>query len=510
MPQLKELLDATKFLNEGKRALITKAYVFAEKAHRGQKRYSGEAYFNHLVETAKILAELGMARRTISAGLLHDVLENTEITPEELESEFGKEVLFLVEGVTKLGRIRYSGKERHIESLRKFFVAMSQDIRVLIIKLADRLHNMRTLEYVPKEKQKRIAQETMKIYVPLAYRLGLRTLKRELEDLAFRHINPEKYHELAAGIRRHRRKHNEQLEKFRKSLLKMLAKHSIRNAKTDTRLKSIYSVYTKIVMRQKDLGKIYDISAVRVHVETLEDCYRVLGIIHGSWRPLPGRIKDYIAFPKPNGYQSLHTTVFTGDGMIIEIQIRTHLMHNQAEYGLASHIAYKERGLGIKDPYYSWFNQFFPAPSDKKKEEEILKQHPHVPLWLRNIINLQSFVTIQTDPLSHLKSDFFQHRMFIFDPKGDVVDLPVGATPLDFAYELDPNIGNRLFGAKVNGKFVHIDTPLKNGDIVEIQTKNSAHPTDKWLKYAKTSFARKEINQYLESVKKVVIRRQKK
>lgn len=479
--------------------LVTKAFEFSQKMHHGQVRYSGKPYFNHVFETAKILAELGLGKRTVSAGLLHDVLEDAGVTEEEFEAEFGKEILFLVQGVTKLGKIRYTGEQRHVESLRKFFVAMSKDIRVLIIKLADRLHNMRTLEYVPKEKQQRIAAETMEIYVPLAYRLGIRKIKRELEDLAFKYVSPEKYEEMKSLLKERNADKDKYLEKFQKNLLKALAQEKIKDFTTDTRMKSLYSVYKKMSVKERDIDKIYDISALRINVSSISDCYKVLGIIHGIWRPLPGRIKDYIAFPKPNGYQSLHTTVFTGDGGIIEVQIRTHEMHERAEYGFASHIAYKEIESNLEDPYYSWFKQFFPAPKKNQiKNADINEKIKKVPGWIKELVDAQSYVTMPTEFIDNLKTDFFEHRMFIFDVNGEVIDLPVDSTPLDFAYELNTDEANHFYGAKVNGKFVTIDSKLRNGDIVEIITKKTPQVTEKWLEYCKTIKAKRKIKKALE------------
>ncbi len=511
MASLKELLGAIRYPNKEKIDLITKAYHFAEKAHAGQKRYSGEPYFTHVAETAMILAELGMGRRTISAGLLHDVIEDAKISPEELTKHFGKEIVFLVEGVTKLGTIRYKGEERHVESLRKFFVAMSHDIRVIIIKLADRLHNMRTLEYIPEEKQRRIAMETMEIYIPLAYRLGIRKLKREMEDLAFKYIDPQRFEELKKAIKESAPEKEKKLEKFRKFLLKMVEKENMSEVESDMRVKSIYSVHRKIIQKHRDIDKIYDMHALRMQVKNAADCYKMLGIIHGIWRPLPGRIKDYIAFPKPNGYQSLHTTVFTGDGDILEVQIRTHDMHRNAEYGFAAHISYKEWDTGIQDPHYTWFKQFFsgrakkhPAPVAVDKE-----RMKHIPQWITELVDVQSYINIPTEFMENLRSDFFEHRMFIFDPKGEVIDLPIGSSIIDYAYAMDAKSGNKLFSARVHDKIASLNTILKNGDIVNIITQPNAKPTKKWLEYCRTANAKKHIRDALtKQEKKANIKRQ--
>ena len=322
--------------------LITKAYDFAEKAHEGHLRHSGDPHFVHVFETAKTLAEFGMGATTISAGFLHDTIEDTDSTEEEIKKEFGPEILFLVQGVTKLKQLKYRGAERHTESLRKLFVATSQDIRVLIIKLADRLHNMRTLQYLPKAKQQRIALETLEIYVPLAYRLGIRKLHRELEDYAFQYAYPKKYEDTKKLLKEKSKETLKRLEKIHKSIRKAFAKEGLTDVHTFSRVKGFYSLYKKLERKGRDIEKVYDIAALRVIVPSVSDCYKALGIIHGTWRPLPNRIRDYIAFPKPNGYQSLHTTIFTGDGGIVEVQIRTEQMHREAEYGIASHLSYKE------------------------------------------------------------------------------------------------------------------------------------------------------------------------
>jgi len=484
-------------------ALITKAYVFAEKAHEGLKRYSGEPFFIHVFATAKKLAEFGMGAKAIAAGLLHDVIEDTKATREEVESEFGEEILSLVDGVTKLGKLKYRGLKRHTESLRKLFVAIAKDIRVLIIKLTDRLHNMQTLQHVPLHKQRRIAEETLEVYAPLAYRLGMRTLNRELEDLAFPYVYPKEYKQVQELLRAQQQSKETQhhLEKVRKSLQKELAKEGMRNVKTESRIKGLYSLYKKLLRKNMDMENIHDISALRVVVPTVADCYKALGVIHGMWRPLPGRIKDYIAFPKPNGYQSIHTTIFTGDGGIVEIQIRSEQMHREAEYGIASHLSYKEgEGNGGKNvitsnlvwiasllSYRSWFQS---AKEDKPTDTS---QGATIPPWLTDLAEAHGDTMEPQEFLEGLRADFFEHRIFVFTPKGDVVDLPLNSSPIDFAYAIHSDIGDHVAGAKVNGKLIALDTKLKNGDIVEIQTKNSSHPTTKWLEFAKTEMAKRKI-----------------
>lgn len=473
MQNVKEILDLMKSPTNGDGAIIEKAYVFAEKAHEGQKRFTGEPYVKHSFETARNLASFGMDRDTIIAGLLHDVLEDSNITPQALEKEFGKEILFLVQGVTKLGKLKYHGVERHVESLRKMFIATAQDMRVLIIKLADRLHNMNTLHgHDKKDKQKRIALETLEIYAPLADRLGMGKLKGELEDEAFPYVYPEDYKQIKDLLKERRKLDEKYLEKFRRSLQKELAEQGMKNIHTDYRVKRLYSLYKKLRRAHENIENIYDITALRIMVPTIEDCYKALGIIHSAWRPLPGRIKDYIALPKPNGYQSVHTTVFTGDGGIVEIQIRTDEMHKEAKYGIASHLAYKG-GLG-----------------KPRKKGEMLKKNV---LWIEQLIEWQKQVSETGEFLENLKMDFFKDRVFVFTPKGDVIDLPEESTPVDFAYAVHSDVGNHMSGVKINGKMVGIDTKLKNGDIIEIVTKKGGHPTSKWLESAKTILAKRNI-----------------
>lgn len=503
MASVKEITSLMSSPSKEDVALITKAYAFAEKAHEGLKRYSGEPFFVHVFATGKKLAEFGMGAKTIAAGLLHDVVEDTQATREDLEREFGAEILSLVEGVTKLGKLKYRGLKRHTESLRKLFVAIAQDIRVLIIKLTDRLHNMQTLQYVPAHKQRRIAEETLEIYAPLAYRLGMRTLNRELEDLAFAYVHPKEYAEVRDLLKEKSRETEQHLEKIHKSLRKALAKEGIRGVKTESRVKGLYSLYKKLLRKNMDMGKIYDISALRVVVPTLADCYKALGVIHSMWRPLPGRIKDYIAFEKPNGYQSIHTTIFTGDGGIVEIQIRSEHMHREAEYGIASHLGYKEgepkenAGKSVITSnlmwiasllsYRSWFQD---AKEDKPTNTS---QGVPIPAWITQLAESQGDIMDPQEFLEGLRADFFEHRIFVFTPKGDVVDLPLNSSPVDFAYAIHSDIGDHIAGAKVNGKLVALDTKLKNGDILDIQTKPSSRPSTKWLEFAKTEMAKRKI-----------------
>jgi len=483
--------------------LIERAFNFSKKAHEGQERNSGEPFFVHPFETARILASIGSGPRTIAAGLLHDVQEDAGIKREELEKNFGKEILFLIDGVTKLGRLKYLGAKRHSESLRKLFVAMSQDIRVIVVKLADRLHNMRTLDFQPKDKQKRIAEETLEIYAPIANRLGIGRIKKELEDLSFQYVYPKEYKEVKDLLKQKIKGTEKRLEKVRRTLQKELAEEDVRIVKTDKRLKGTYSLYKKLKRHDMDINKIYDISALRVIIPEVQDCYKALGVIHSIWHPLPGRIKDYIASPKPNGYKSLHTTIFTGDGGIVEIQIRTEEMHREAEFGVASHLSYKENWQPQKNyPGLLWILKLLPFIKKDVGENEKSKgvspaAERNVPKWVKDLAEYQ-IINSQEKFSEELKSDFFKERIFVFTPKGDVIDLPIDSTPIDFAYAVHSDIGNHIAGVKVNSKMVTFDTNLKNGDIVEIQTKELSHPIEKWLKQAKTAAALKNIKTALE------------
>jgi GTP pyrophosphokinase len=498
---LKEILNRLDSPAPDEIELVQKAFYFAENAHKGQARNSGEKYFSHLIETAKTLSKLGMSASTVAAGLLHDVVEDAAVSIQTIEAEFGKEIAFMVDGVTKLGKLKYRGADRHNESLRKLFVAMSEDIRVLMIKLSDRLHNMRTLEHVPKEKQKRIATETLEIYAPIAYRLGIRKLNRELEDLAFPYVYPKEFEDMQKTLKSEQKERLESLEKFIRSVKKSLAKEGLVQVKTDYRVKGLYSLYKKFLRHKKDLERIYDINAVRIMVDNTPDCYRVLGVIHASWRPLPGRIKDYIAFPKPNGYQGIHTTIFTGQGDIVEVQIKTHEMHKHSEYGFASHISYKKGAVGADIETIQWVNSLLPRGD--KKEANKSADLKDIPQWIRELVAYQETSSSAESFKESLKDDFFSQRIFIFSPKGDVVDLPSESTPLDFAYSIHSDIGNHMTGAKVNGKLVSLDTKLKNGDIVEVMTKSSARPSAKWIDIAKTATTKRHIRSELARLNKL-------
>lgn len=507
-----EIIAQLKNPTDENKKLVEKAYHFAHKAHENDLRKSGAPYITHLAAVGRNLAEMGLGAKTVAAGILHDTIEDTEITPDDVQREFGDEVEFLVEGVTKLGSVRYQGTDRHNESLRKLFVATSQDIRVLIIKLVDRLHNMQTLEFVSKEKQKRIAQETLEIYVPVANRLGMGKVRKELEDLAFPYVYPTEFKRVEELVRPYMKNIDERMDKIRKTLQKKLAESHGNKFKTHYRIKGMYSLFRKLERRDWDIHKVYDLFAIRVILPSVEECYQALGHVHELWRPLPSRMKDYIAFPKPNGYKSIHTTVIAIDGTIVEVQLRTDDMHRDAEYGIASHLVYKTVQSSPKttaSQARSWLTDLMPTlfkPFSWRNEEEQKKSsvtgdkdinRAHVPVWIQEIADAHKESGSSGEFMSGLHQDFFTHRIFLFTPEGDVVDLPVGATPIDFAYAIHSDIGDHTSGAKVNSKLVTLDTELKNGDIIEIVTKKSNKPTRKWLEYAKTSLAQRRIRHAL-------------
>jgi guanosine-3',5'-bis(diphosphate) 3'-pyrophosphohydrolase len=472
---MQRILDARSSWTEEDKDLVEKAVAFAESKHSGQLRNSGEPYVNHVIAVGKILSELGMDTTTVVAGILHDTIEDTETSFEEVEKEFGHDVAFLVEGVSKLGKLKYHGVERHVESLRKFFVAMSKDIRVVIIKLADRLHNMRTLEHVREDKRQRIAVETLEIHARLADRLGMGKLKAELETLAFPYAFPEDYKKTEDIWAEQSKPSEVRIKEIEENLKFLLETEEVEFVRIDYRIKHLYSLYQKLKKYDFDLSKIHDVVALRVIVKSVEDCYRTLGLIHGEYRPMPGRIKDYIAVPKSNGYKSLHTTIFTRDGNTAEIQIRTEEMHNEAEYGIASHLHYKEVGKN-------------------KKKEEIERKTS----WTKDLLQLQHEIQDKDEFLKTIKTDFFENRVFVFTPKGDVIDLPEGSSCIDFAYAIHTDIGNHTQAAKVNGKQVSLEQTLKRGDVVEVMVNKNQKPNNKWLPFCKTSFARKQIERFLE------------
>lgn len=506
---LSEILSAMMSKNDADVTLVTKAYEFAKEAHKDQKRFSGDPYFIHPAEVGFLLAHAEMCPQAISAGLIHDAIEDAGVKPKTIEEMFGPEVLSLVQGVTKLGTLRYRGLERHTESLRRLFAATATDIRVLIIKLMDRLHNARTLEHVPRaDKRVRIAQETLEIYAPIADRLGMSVAKQELEDAAFPYAYPKEYEKTRELVKERKSENERRLEKVEKDLKREFADAKLRQFRTEARIKGTYSLFRKLERRDWDISKIYDTLALRVIFPTLADCYTALGIIHAHWRPVPGKIKDYIAFPKPNGYQSIHTTIYTGDGGALEIQLRTEGMHREAQFGIASHLTYKERQSSAPEGSrgaLEWVRQFFPAwRRSSGSAPDTIRDNAvgSVPQWIKELAHTPREGGASQEYLDTLKADFFSHRVFVFTPKGDVIDLPVAATPIDFAYAVHSDLGNRMAGARVNSKMVSLDTSLRNGDMVEIITKPSAHPSRKWHDIAKTSMAKKHIRAALAAQQK--------
>lgn len=465
--------------------LIRLAYDFAEDAHKGQKRKSGDPYISHSLETAITVAEMKLDTPTIIAAILHDVPEDTNYSLIDVEKNFGKEVTLLVSGVTKLGKIKYRGIERYSENLRKMFISMAQDIRVIFIKMADRLHNMKTLRHLPPEKQKRIAREVLEIYSPIAHRLGMGQIKGELEDLAFPYVLPEEYKWFGVEVIPRYKIRMEFINEIIKILKKELEHQKIKTVSTHGRAKHYYSLYQKLLRPQynKDINKIYDLVAVRVIVSNIEDCYKVLGTVHRLWKPIPGRIKDYIAQPKPNNYQSLHTTVFGPNGNTIEFQIRTSEMHDWAEYGIAAHWHYKEKGGYFFSRLPGFHPKGYVMPKKMKWIEELAE-------WQKQILNTKEF-------LKELKIDAFKERILVFTPNGDVIDLPEGATPVDFAYHIHSDIGNKCSGVKINGQMDRIDTTLKSGDVVEIIIDKSRRgPSRDWIRFVKTSTAKNKIRNF--------------
>jgi GTP pyrophosphokinase len=471
---LEEVLQLIKAYNpKADAAVIKDAYEYAELAHREQKRFSGEPYITHPLEVAKILAELELDQESIVAGLLHDVVEDTGITLDKIKERFGGEVALLVDGTTKLGKLEYISKEeQQVENLRKMFLAMAKDIRVILIKLADRLHNLRTLKYHHAPKQLEIANETLEVFAPLAHRLGIYRIKWELEDLAFRFKDPDKYFELVDKIAKTRSKREEYISAVIAILAEKLTAMGI-EADIQGRPKHLYGIWEKMQEQQKDVNEIYDVTAVRVLVDSVRDCYAALGIVHTLWTPIPGRFKDFVAMPKSNMYQSIHTSVIGPQGEPFEIQIRTREMHRTAEYGIAAHWRYKEGGRGDSE-------------FDKKLA------------WLRQLLEWQHDLKDAREFMESLKIDLFADSVFVFSPKGDVVELPAGSVPLDYAYRIHTDVGHRYTGSKINGRIVTLEYKLKNGDILEILTSKNSRPKRDWLNIVKTSHAKTKIRQWFK------------
>jgi guanosine-3',5'-bis(diphosphate) 3'-pyrophosphohydrolase len=457
------------------RELLVRAYRFSEEAHRGQVRNSGEPYITHSVEVAKILADLQLDSITVASGLLHDVVEDTKVSVPDVEREFGREVANIVDGLTKIAKLPTGGskEERQVESYRKLLLSIAKDARVIIVKLADRLHNMRTLDWLPPEKRQRIAQETRDLYAPLAHRFGMAKLRWELEDLSFKHLETEEYKALAKKVSQKRTEREELIRQLREPLESALSRAGLHNVDVTGRPKHLYSIFKKMRQRDKPYEEIYDLLAIRVLVDTVPDCYHALGVVHDQWTPVQERIKDYIAQPKSNGYQSLHTTVFGPGRQLYEIQIRTREMHRTADYGIAAHWRYKE---------------------DAKSSDE-LDRHLS---WFRQVLELQMDARTPDEFLEFLKLDLYQDEIFVFTPTGDVIQLPKGATPLDFAFAVHTEIGLHCAGAKVNGRITPLARPLRNSETVEIITSPTAKPSRDWLAHVRTGRARHKIRQWLK------------
>ncbi len=486
---IQNIIDTTTHRFSGdEQKFIMGAYHFAEKAHHGQKRKSGEDYISHCLHVAKILADIGMDDKTIVASLLHDVPEDTEVTLAEIEKKFGAEIAYLIDGVTKLGKIKLRGtkEEYYLENLRKMFLAMAQDIRVVIIKLADRLHNMRTLEHLPPDKRERIARETMEVYAPIANRLGIGEIKGELEDLCFMHIDPGHYAETKKIAETYLHEGKEYMNRVVRLFRDTLEQEKINLIDISGRMKYLYRLYQKLKRHDMDVSRIYDLIAIRIIVPEIADCYEALGIIHREYRPMVGRIKDYISLPKPNGYQSLHTTVFGPDGRILEIQIRTQKMHDESEYGIAAHWMYTEK----ERP--SWRNLFF-------KKKGALSSQPKEFTWVKQLQEWQKEIgRDDKEFMEGLKIEFFKNHIFAFTPKGDIIELPEEATPIDFAYAIHSEIGNRAVGAKADSKMVPLDYHIANAQVIEILTvKEKKKPSRDWLDFVKTSSAKSHIRREL-------------
>ena len=455
--------------------LLKLAYDFAEEAHDKQKRQTGEPYIQHSLHTAFLLAQIKADINTVIAGILHDVPEDTEKTLEDVEKNFGAEIAGLVEGITKLSKIKYRGVERYRESLRKMFLAMARDLRVILIKFCDRLHNLRTLDALPLEKRTRIARETMEIYAPIAGLLGIWRLKWQMEDICFKYLYPEEFKKLEYKYEVEKKVERNQYSQKIKNILGAALKKEKIKYEIEDRFKHLYSIHKKMQNKNRRFDEIYDVFALRVITPTVSDCYKTMGIIHSIWKPNPDRIKDYIAVPKPNGYRSLHTTVFGPENRSTEFQIRTQEMHEEALYGIAAHWHYKQKN-GSKT------------------------SHPSQPRWIQEILRIQRESESTNDFISNLKLNVFHDRIFVFSPQGDAFDLPKNSTPIDFAYIIHTEVGNKATGTLINNKMSSLDQPLKNGDLVEIITeKNRKGPNRDWLKFVRTHRAREKIKQATKS-----------
>ncbi len=475
-------------------SLIGRAYRFSEIAHAGQMRKSGEPYFNHVLATAETLRRWRTDEATIAAGLLHDIVEDTAVTEENLKNAFGDEITFLVEGVTKLSRIKYRGAEGKVENLRKMILAISQDLRVVFIKLADRLHNMKTLWALPPAKQKRIALETNEVYAAIAYRLGMWEFSGELQDLAFPYIHPTEYRWLKQNVADAYQTRRKYLESIKPTLEEILKNAGLKPLAIDFRAKRYYSLYKKLHHHDMDVEKIYDLVALRLIFETIPECYAALGVIHQQWLPMPGRIKDYIAMPKANNYRSLHTTIIGPEGKYVEIQLRTKDMHEENEFGIAAHWLYKEGTTAAESGKKTW---------NKKLADGLA--------WIRQLRDWQEkYWNSDANPkefLESMKIDFFKDRIFAITPKGDVIDLPAGATPIDFGYHIHTEVGSTAIGAKVDGKIVPLNHELHSGEMVEVITQKNKKPSEDWLKFVKTSMARDHIKVALREKQKMFLQR---
>jgi GTP pyrophosphokinase len=464
-------------------SILEKAFIFADSAHNGQMRKNGEPYIQHPLHTAYILAEIRADLPTVAAGILHDVPEDTEKTLEEVEQEFGAEIASLVEGVTKLSKIKYRGIERYRENLKKMFLAMTSDLRVIFIKFCDRLNNLRTLDSLPPDKRRRIAEETLEIYAPIAGLLGIGRLKWQMEDICFKYLYPDKFHELEYEYEVEKKVERQRFFQKVKSILTPKLEEMGVKYEIEERFKHLYSIYKKMQEKDRKFNEIYDVFALRIIVPTIDDCYKVLGIIHTLWKPKSNRFKDYIAVPKPNGYRSLHTTIFGPEGKPTEFQIRTREMHEESIYGIAAHWYYKSKNT------HSGYQQ---------------------PKWVNEIIDIQKEITNTSEFVKNIKMDIFRDRIFIFSPRGDVFELPEKSTPIDFAYAVHGNVGNKAAGVIINDKLGKLDQELKNGDLVEIIIeKNRQHPNKDWLKFVKTKRARDQIRQHakkstLDNIKRFI------